>query len=162
MADSIWLNCLTQTKARLDSMTFTSMGNDNWGYPQPSSTIIQQDFDPNYGYQYPSFVIIPGFDYQIQEDIGPNEKDDYYYPVMVQIIDKKSFNYSQGSASHLKWREQIVRAFHHSKLTGVPEVYIGLARGVSRVNKDMWEAHRDFVGGVELTFKTRLTRGLNT
>ena len=162
MADSIWLKILEGVQARVDSVVYSSERGDNMAYPSPDSTIIQEDFDSDYGYAFPSLLIIPGFEHKIDPLDGTNERDDYVYPVMVQIIDRKSMDYAVGAPSHLKWREQIARAINQQKLAGVPEVYIGLATSVSRVNRDLWEQHRYFVGGVEMYFKTRLTRGLTT
>lgn len=160
MADAFEKQITEAVKTRLQSLTFAVQGSDRG--PAPTAIYIAHDRDKDGGYDLPSLLITPGRDFDIDPMEGPNCKDDYTYPVLVQVLRRRSTDYEGDLATVPKWLEQIYRAFHQQKLIGVTEVYIGLARRVSRHNLKDWVLNTNFDGGVLLLFKTRLSRGITT
>ena len=59
---------------------------------------------------------------------GTNIGDDYGYPALVSIVAATDQNLSAHLDKYLYWREQITKAFHNKRLSGVTNVWRCVAR----------------------------------
>lgn len=160
MANSVYWEVLKDVKRRLQSdLRFAVEDNDSTLPIKDENITIRKSLDVDKGIDTPALIITPG-DMRVDVTAGTNVRDDYAFPVLVQIVDKDANDQYDNLSTYLKWREQIFRAFHQQRLDGCDDVYIGLAREVSWVDPQLWSVHQWFVGGVLLVFIARITRGV--
>lgn len=163
MADAIlWQVMENMQKVMREEMSFGPAGNDQSLPIDARNIMIRKDAGVEHGLDYPAIVITPARRMNVNPAAGTNVRDDYPYPVLVQILDRDSNTPDENLRTHLKWREQIARSFQQQKLDDVSEVYISAVTEVDYVDARLWKRHDYFVGGVECRFMARLTRGADT
>lgn len=65
----------------------------------------------------PAIVVSPGL--QETEGAGPTTSDDFTYPILVGLLDRKDENDPANTPLYLWWREVIRQLFHRKRLPGV-------------------------------------------
>lgn len=70
----------------------------------------------------PAVILTPAEPEQVRVT-GTNAKDDIAYPVVVQIVDRNSQDYTAKLSPYLLWRQNAMRYFRNQRLAGVSEVY---------------------------------------
>lgn len=161
MANAILWDILTAVQTRLrDDLTFAAMAGDTTQAIHDDAIVIQKTLKLDSPPRTPGIIITPPLRMGIDPSMGTNARDDYVYPVLCQIVDIDNGDRSSNLHSYLKWREQIARAFQQQSLSGVSSVYIGHVVEVDYVDERLWRRSRNFVGGVELRFYARLSRGV--
>lgn len=109
--------------------------------------------------EFPAIVVaIPQGSETTNVTSGTVFGDDTGYPVLVVILDSYPESLEPQS-NHLKWREQIMRAFQNQRLPGVSEVMYGQDEPGVIVSPTDWPAGT-FRSHVGLRFFARQTRGL--
>lgn len=160
MANAILWDVLQAVQTKLRTITFAVMSGDTTQPIVNDAIVIQKSLKLESPPRTPGVIVTPPLRMSINPAAGTNQRDDYAYPVLCQIVDKDGGDRSANLHTYLKWREQIARAFQQQTLSGVSDVYIGHATQVDYVDDKLWNRHQWFVGGVELRYFARLTRGV--
>lgn len=93
-------------------------------------------------------------------DGGTNVSDDIAYPVQVLLIARANQDLASASSGDdwLFWREQMSRAFHHQRLSGVAEVYDCRVEPHDIVVPTAWLKQNLFVSGLVVWCVARCPR----
>jgi len=176
MADSVLWQLLTdsQTGLRTD-LSFVAQGTDPAQTIASAAIQIQKhpvqsqvgtDKDRLRFELTPGLIISPPKIVHRPITEGTNLRDDVYYPILIQLIDKDNQERLTNLRTYTKWLEQIAKYFHNqgraNVLTTDGQVNIAGASQTFVVDRKMWFRERLFVGGVIVNFKSREPRGITT
>lgn len=155
---------------RLKAMSFPAEGSDPCGPIKADAIVIYKTLMAKKGEQSlphvmtPGLVVTPPKTISAPVEAGTNNRDDIFYPILVQLVDTDGNERVQNLQSYLAWLERIRKAFHCHSLTDIP-VEVGCANSYASitdtVDEKLWNQHGKFVGGVVVTVRSRETRGLD-
>jgi hypothetical protein len=111
----------------------------------------------------PGLVITAPKTISAPAELGTNERDDIWYPILVQIVDTDGQERLKGMASYLEWAQKIRKAFHCHSFTDIP-VEIGCghsyATQIDVVDEKRWTKEMKWITGVVVAVRSRETRGI--
>lgn len=155
---------------RLRNMEFTPEGKDPCGGIRGDAIVIRK---PQFAAKLdegslphivtPGLVITPPKTISAPAELGTNNRDDIWYPILVQLVDTDGNEREQNLRTYLKWTEKIRKAFHCHSITDVPvEVGCGnsYATSTDTVDEKLWVREQKFVSGVVVAVRSRETRGI--
>ena len=173
MADAVFWQILEAVQTLLRSLTFSAQGSDSVATIEDSAIVIRKlkHGDPDKDERKrdertPGWIISPGSRISRPPEAGTNIRDDVYYPVLAQLIDKDNFKRENNLQSYLKWLEQAAKVIHSQPMSDVQsaEGIVDIAHAVvtDTVDESMWVKHKQFVGGVEIVAVSREPRGVTS
>jgi hypothetical protein len=84
----------------------------------PDRIVRQDKVDSEHlGCSLPAIIITPGLNES--EEGGTNASDDFSYPVMVAVVDRKDDQETANTPTYFYWREVVRQLFHNRRLPGV-------------------------------------------
>ena len=89
---------------------------------------------------------------------GTNLRDDVVYPVIVDLVQKSNEDQEENLPRFLLWRERILKAFRHQRLSGVDEVMTCSVEVLSVFNTSVFAKGYDH-SAIVLKFTSRELRG---
>ncbi len=143
-----------------EDLSFEPLEDDPVRRIDPDNITVRKVADLEKPIDTPAIIVTGGRQVAVPPSGGTNERDDYPFSVVIQIIDNDSGDQYQNRATYQEWGEKIARAFNQQTLSGIPDVYIGLATQINYLDPKIMQRHRQFVGGVVGVFIARLTRGV--
>lgn len=169
MADAILWSLLEDVQTGLQSLTFSAQGSDPVRTIKDSSIVIRdrpasRSWFANWfqNEQVPGIIISP-VEVKRPATAGTNVRDDAFYTVSCEIIDKHGGHKLRSLRTYLKWQEQIARYLHSQTRANLQtyangQVCIGWSLETDHVDPRIMKQHKMAVGVVLVQFKVRETR----
>jgi len=126
-------------------------------------TVAQRPINKGYvAEQFPMVRVTFPFKEDVPIDAGTNERDEYRYRFLIQIIDSDNYEPEMNLATYFLWQERICRKFNYKELTddGNLRACVALctAFSVDTVDETQWVKEENFKAGVGLVVRTWMTR----
>lgn len=168
MADAIFWQLLESVQTGIRSLTFSTQTGDTVPVFANSAVVIRKlafredDAKADRSEQRPGVIISP-VNAITPPNKGTNERDDTTYIILVQIIDDDPTFRTENLKTYLKWQEQIRKYFQSSARSDVQTdagyANFGFSTSQNVVDDRLYPLHKLFVGGLQLEFDVRETRG---
>lgn len=114
---------------------------------------------------FPGLVVSEPLRTSVLTTGGTNERDEWHYLWLVQLIDQDLWENPGRIATWRKWVEQIMSAFMFTCLNGVltpptGQVKFTSATEVQNIDESMWIRHGNFIVGIEIEVQILQPRGI--
>ena len=108
----------------------------------------------------PAIRVGPGGSEKLDPKHGTNLADDIGYPVLVVLLDRANQDLTAATYGDqwLRWREQVVQAFHHKRLSGVSAVFECVVEPREIVTPSAWLQQNLFASGLVVWCRARRSR----
>lgn len=161
---------MEELQAVLRSLVFASEVGDYCALIPPENIVIwkpllaMRDAEENLSHvSLPGLVITPPMRISAPAMAGTNDRDDVFYPILVQLVASDGQDRVAGLSTYLRWLEQIRRATHARSWDielSYGDAYASYAETTTVVEGRLWRQAQRFVAGVAVIFRVREPRGI--